>query len=135
MGCSIYDHKNEQLLNFHIITPEISTCKAPNRFQARNQDFFRAGEFSLNQGTSIIISSTTHEKKDPRRENIWGFFLLETLRTTFKMRNLTQDGHNQVIFFSNWDTFFQFLKKGRGDSPPPPPPSPPSSYAPGFQES
>ena len=30
---SIYDHKIEQLLNFHIITPQISTCKARNRFQ------------------------------------------------------------------------------------------------------
>ena len=31
--CSIYDHKNEQLPNFHIITPQIRTCKATNRFQ------------------------------------------------------------------------------------------------------
>ena len=31
--CSIYDHKNEQLLNFHIITPQIPTCKTPNRYQ------------------------------------------------------------------------------------------------------
>ena len=29
-------------------------------FQARNQEFFRAGEFSRNQGTWINISSTTH---------------------------------------------------------------------------
>ena len=29
----IYDHKNEQLLTFHIITPQILTCKARNRFQ------------------------------------------------------------------------------------------------------
>ena len=33
LTCSVYDHKNEQLLNFHIITPQIATCKAPNRFQ------------------------------------------------------------------------------------------------------
>ena len=33
LRCSIYDHKNKQLLNFHIITPQILTCKAPNRFQ------------------------------------------------------------------------------------------------------
>ena len=31
LRCSIYDHKNEQLLNFYIITPQISCCKAPNR--------------------------------------------------------------------------------------------------------
>ena len=54
------------------------------------------------------------------------FFLLETLKTTFKMRNLTQDGHNQGIFSQNLGTFFQFLKKGRGDLPP----LPPSSYPP-----
>ena len=29
----IYDHKNEQLLNFYIITLRIQTCKAPTRFQ------------------------------------------------------------------------------------------------------
>ena len=33
LRCSIYDHKNEQLLNFYIIAPQISTCKAPNRYQ------------------------------------------------------------------------------------------------------
>ena len=49
------------------------------------------------------------------------FFLLETLKTTFEMRNLTQDVHNQGIFFQNWGTFSQFLKKGRGDLPPLPP--------------
>ena len=54
-------------------------------------------------------------KEKPRREK-YGFFLLETLKTSFKMRNLTQDGHNQ-------GTFFQFLKKGREtrDLPPSPP--------------
>ena len=69
-------------------------------FQARDQEFFRAGEFSRNQGTWINISSTTHERKAPQGKNI-GFFLLETLKITFKMRNLTQDGHNQSIFFQN----------------------------------
>ena len=33
LRCSIYDHKNEQLLHFHIITPHIPIWKAPNRFQ------------------------------------------------------------------------------------------------------
>ena len=43
LRCSIYDHKNEQLLNFHITTPEISTCKAPNRFQeSYNIKYFKA---------------------------------------------------------------------------------------------
>ena len=61
-------------------------------------------------------------KEKPRREK-YGFFLLETLKTSFKMRNLTQDGHNQ-------GTFFQFLKKGRETRDLPP--LPPSSFAPDF---
>ena len=48
------------------------------------------------------------------------FFLLETLKTTFKMRNLTQDGHSQGIFFPELGHFFQFLEKERGDLPPSP---------------
>ena len=92
------------------------TCQEINfsfKIQARNKEFFRAGEFSRNQGTSINISSTTHERKAPQGKNM-GFFHLETLKTTFKMRNLTQ-------FFQNQGTFFQFLQKGRGDFPPFPP--------------
>ena len=33
------------------------------------------------------------------------------------------DDHTQGIFSQNWDTFFQFLKKVRGDTPPFPPSS------------
>ena len=52
-----------------------------------------------------------------------GFFLLETLKTTFKIRNLTQDsGH----FFPKLGYFFPIFEKGQGRPPPPPP----SSYAP-----
>ena len=39
---SICDRKNEQLLNFHIITPQIPTCKSPNRFQeSYNVKYFK----------------------------------------------------------------------------------------------
>ena len=42
LRCSIYDHKNEQLLNFYIIAPQISTCKAPNRYQeSSNVKYFK----------------------------------------------------------------------------------------------
>ena len=42
LRCSIYDHQNEQLLNFHIITPQIVTCNAPNRFQeSYNVKYFK----------------------------------------------------------------------------------------------
>ena len=68
--------------------------------QARNQEFFRAGEFSRNQGTSINISSTTDERKAPQEKNM-GFFLPEILKTTFKMKNLTQDEYNQGIYSQN----------------------------------
>ena len=44
------------------------------------------------------------------------------------MRNLTQDGHNQGIFFQNQRTFFPIFEKGQERPPLPPPPS---SYAPG----
>ena len=97
--------EDEKLLRWRRVEDVLKTG------QARNQEFFRAGEFSRNQGTSIKISSTTHERKAPQGKNMG--FLLETLETTFKMRNLTQDGHNQ-------GTFFPFLKKSRGDLPPSP---------------
>ena len=39
---SIDDRKNEQLLNFDIITPQIPTCKAPNRFrESYNVKYFK----------------------------------------------------------------------------------------------
>ena len=52
LRCSIYDHKNEQLLIFHIITPQIitpqiitpqiSTWKAPSRFpKSCNVKYFK----------------------------------------------------------------------------------------------
>ena len=94
---------------FYISALSRSSCTQ----QARNQEYFRAGEFSRNQGTSINIKNM-------------GFFLLETFKTTLKMRNLTQDRHNQGIFPQNQGTFFQFLKKGRADLPS----FLPSSYAP-----
>ena len=85
--------------------------------QERNQEFFRAGEFSRNQGMSINISSTTHERKAQQGKKL-GFFPLETLKTTFKIRSLTQEGHNQGILLQNQGTFFQFLKNARRDLPP-----------------
>ena len=39
---SIYEHKNKQLLNFHIIAPQILTSRAPNRFQeSYNVKYFK----------------------------------------------------------------------------------------------
>ena len=82
--------------------------KFTEMLQVCNQEFFRAGEFSRNQGTSINISSTTHDRKAPQGQNMF-FFLLETLKTTFKIRAL-----------------FAIFAKGQGR----PPPLPASSYVP-----
>ena len=50
--------------------------------QARNQEFFRAGEVSWNKSTLINNPSTTHERKVPQ-EIILGFFLLDTHKSPF----------------------------------------------------
>ena len=50
--------------------------------QARNQEFFRTGEFYCNEVTSINIPPTTHERKTPQEKKL-DFFLLETLKTIF----------------------------------------------------
>ena len=47
-----------------------------------NQEFFRAGEVSSNNGTSINISSVTPERK-VLQGNISDFFFLDILKTPF----------------------------------------------------
>ena len=46
--------------------------------KARNQEFFRVGEFSWNKNSLINILTTTHERI-PRRVKFW-LFVLETLK-------------------------------------------------------
>ena len=64
--------------------------------QGCNHDFFLARKVSWNKGFSINISSRTHERKTPQSK-ISDFVLLGTLKTTFRMINLThgwtQSGH------------------------------------------
>ena len=50
--------------------------------QARNQEFFRAGEFSWNYGTLINIH-LQHEKERSHREKISVFFSWKLLKITF----------------------------------------------------
>ena len=69
----------------------------------RNQEFFKAWEVSWNQGTSINISSKTHEKR-PCWEK-------DTVKTTLRMKNLTQRWTQSRPFFQNQGTFFDFLKR------------------------
>ena len=41
LRCSISDHKNEQILNFHIITHQILTCKTPQGSKFYNVKYFK----------------------------------------------------------------------------------------------
>ena len=120
------DHITSNFLKavIHNFTWSILEYFVPYASQARKQEFFRAGEFSRNHGTSINISFTTHKRKAAQWK-IWAFFLVETLKTKFKMRNLTQDGQNQGIFFPKLAQFFPIFEKEKGKSLPPP-----SSYVP-----
>ena len=59
-------------------------------------------------------------KEKPRREKIWVSSSLKTLKTTFKMRNLAQDGHNQGIFSPKLGHFFPIFEKEQGRPPPSP---------------
>ena len=65
-------------------------------YQARNQEFFRAGEFSGNMGTSIKHSPITQEGKAPQEKYI-RIFRLETLKNCILNENFThrwpQSGH------------------------------------------
>ena len=54
------------------------------------------------------------------------FFLLDTLKTTFCMEDLTQGWTQLEPFFQTQGTFFDFQKRVGEAYPPPPPPS----YAP-----
>ena len=65
--------------------------------EVRNQKFSRTGWGWEEMGTLINISLKTQEKETPQG-NILKLFLLNTLKATFWMENLTQNGHNQGLF-------------------------------------
>ena len=95
-------------------------CKRCDQFQARNQEFFRAGEFSWNYGTSINILSATHEK-NPCLGKILFFFSWELLRVHEKC-----NPQMAIIraFFPKIGALFPIFEKGQGR----PLPLPSSSY-------
>ena len=72
------------------------TCFKLLYAQARNQEFLRATEVSWNEGTSINILPTTHQKEQGK---ILEFFLLDALKTEFQMRPLTHRW-TQLEYFS-----------------------------------
>ena len=78
--------------------------------QVRNQELFKAGEVLWNQGTSINISSKTHERK-VLLGKILEYFLQDTVKISFPMKNLTQIWIQSRPFFPHQGTFFDFLKR------------------------
>ena len=92
--------------------------------QARNQTFFRAGEFPWSQGTSINIHQQP-QRRMALQGNVLYFFCLETL----KNRILTEKFYPQMTTIRTfclqiWALFSNFRKRAGGTSP-----STPSSYA------
>ena len=80
-------------------------------YQVCNQESFRAGEVSWNEGTSISILSTTHQRKAPQGK-ILAFFLLDTLKTGFQTRRLTR-AWTHKIFSKIRPLFFRFSERRR----------------------
>ena len=64
---SIDDRKNEQLLNFDIITPQIPTCKAPNRFRkSYNVKYFKVTKcLKRLQKTETYLESKSASMMEP----------------------------------------------------------------------
>ena len=93
--------------------------------QARNQEFFRAGELSWNLGILININ-LQYKKEKPHREKISDFFCLETIKNSILNENFTHRCPKSGHFFSKLAQFYPIFEKGQGRLPPPPPPS---SYA------
>ena len=73
LRCSIYDCKNEQLLNFHIITPQIPTCKASNRFQ----EFHNVKYFKLIKLLKSLLKVKMY--LEPKRPSLMVIFCEYTL--------------------------------------------------------
>ena len=73
----------------HSIDNDIEILDLQDVFQAHNQEFFRAGKASWNEGTSINILPIKHQRKAPQGE-IWSFFLLDALKTAFQVRKLSE---------------------------------------------
>ena len=93
--------------------------------QARNQEFFRAGEFSSNQGTLINIH-LQHEKERSCREKIY----LKTLKNFTLNEKFYPQMTTIKTFFLEFRVLFSSFRKSAGESSSSPP-LPTSSYAPG----
>ena len=79
--------------------------------QTCNQKFFKTEEVSWNQGTLLKISWKTHEIKTLLGK-ILDFFLQDTVKTTFRIKDLIQRWRQLGLFFQGH--FVWFFKKDRG---------------------
>ena len=81
LKCYIYDHSSEKLPNFHVITPQIPTCKAPKLFlvwpsiQCHGTSE-KEGNVFLESRHFNKESSRTRTRKAPQGQ-VFGFFALE----------------------------------------------------------
>ena len=86
---------------------------------------FTGAQLEIFQGRGCIVEFghfdkdfvKKHKKRKLRREKFWNFFLLDTLKTTFWMENLTQRWIQPRPSFQNQGTFFNFQKRAGEASP------------------
>ena len=78
------------------------SCAQPEIFQSRR------GFVELEHFDKLFLKST--RKEDPQRK-ILELFLLDTLKTTFSMKNLTQEWTQLGPFFTKPGLFFLFSNK------------------------
>ena len=81
---------------------------------ACNQEFFRAGELSWNQGTSIHLQQ---EKQRAHREKNICFFILETLKNFILNEKCYPQMTKIWAFFLQIRAHFTIFKKGQGRLP------------------
>ena len=82
--------------------------------QTRNQEFFRAGEFSWNQSTSIN-NHLQHEKERPNREKSFeNFFFCKLLKNALNKKCNPQMATIKV--FPKIRTFFSYFQIRAGET-------------------
>ena len=76
--------------------------------------------FQCSGGLAGLEHFYKHFVKDTRKKGPTGkkFFLLDALKTIFRMENLTQKWTQSGHFLKNWGTLFSILKIGQGRPPP-----------------
>ena len=90
--------------------------------QARNQEFFRAGEFSRNLSLLINIQ-LQHEKEMPRRKKNLRFFCMETLKNCILNEKFYPQMTTIRAFFPQIRALFSNFRKRAGETFPPSPSS------------